>query len=70
MSNTLPGGEFDAPIVNFGNLPPLPDGYCVRWHDNLEHYIGWGPGYESPITWDRFQARRWCVLHGGEVEDE
>ena len=47
-------------VVNFGALPPLPDGYCVVWHQNLEHYIAWGPDWESPITCDRFQARRWC----------
>ena len=46
--------------VNFGALPPMPNGYAVWWHENLEHYIAWGPGYESPITVDRFQARRWC----------
>ncbi len=48
-------------IYNFGALPPLPDGYRVEWVESVEHFIALGPGeWESVITCDPHQARRWC----------
>lgn len=52
----------DCYRINFGALP-MPDGYEVWWHGEVEMYIAHGPGYESPITCNRFQARRWCLWH-------
>lgn len=60
-------GDFD---VNFGALPPLPPGYRVVWCDGLEHYLATGPDpvngpgeWDSPVTWNRFQARRFAFNH-------
>jgi len=51
-------------IVNFGCLPPLPEGYVVKWHDHLGMYLGHGPDdWESAICWNRFWVRRWCLQH-------
>lgn len=51
----------DSRPVCFGALKPLPDGYSVWWHPNLEKYMGHGPGdWESPVCWNRFWVRRWC----------
>ena len=53
--------DFEAYPVNFGALKPLPLGFWVGYHPNLEHYIAHGPDeWESVITCDRFQARWWC----------
>ncbi len=42
----------------------MPEGYSVWHHGETEHVVGHGPnGWESAITWDRWQARRWCVEH-------
>lgn len=52
----------DPEIINFGALPPLPDGFHVAWHPALEHYVGHGfDGWESLITCNRFQARDFCI---------
>lgn len=49
--------------VDFGALHPLPEGYSVWWHEGHEHYQAHGPDeWESVMTCDRFQARRWCLL--------
>ena len=49
---------------NFGALPPLPDGYAVVWFESHEHYQATGPDeWESAITCDPYQARRWCFNH-------
>lgn len=53
--------------VRWGALPPLPAGYSVWWHGEHEHYTAHGPRWESAITCDRFQARRWCFAHASEV---
>lgn len=46
---------------NFGALPPLPDGYRVEWIESVEHFMALGPDeWESAITCDPHQARRWC----------
>jgi len=53
---------------NFGCLPPLPDGYSVWWHAEHEHYSAHGPGeWESVITWNPYQARRWAFAHAAEA---
>ncbi len=58
----------DPAEVNFGCLPPLPPGYSVCWHEHLEHYMGHGPGdWESPICWNRFWVRGWCIQHFEEL---
>lgn len=48
--------------VNFGALV-MPAGYKVIWCEGVEHYLAVheASGWESDITWDRFQARRWCI---------
>lgn len=61
-----PGGccvrDRECAEVRFGALPSLPAGYSVWRHAEHEHYQGHNPcGWESPITCDRFQARRWCL---------
>ncbi len=57
--------------VNFGALPALPEGYSVWWHELIEMYMAHGPGYESAITCNRFQARRWCFAYAvGEPTPE
>jgi hypothetical protein len=55
----------DAVIPHrFGALPPLPPGYSVDWYECHEHYQATGPDdWESAITVDPFQARRWCFAH-------
>ena len=48
--------------VNFGALPQLPDRWFVAYHPRLEMYMAHGPNeWESMVTCDRFQARRWCI---------
>jgi hypothetical protein len=55
---------------NFGALPKLPDGYAVRWYECHEHYQATGPNdWESAITCDPFQARRWCFAKA-KIETE
>ena len=40
----------------------VPEGYRVLWVESLEHYMAVGPDeWESAITCDRWQARRWAV---------
>lgn len=52
----------DVPY-NFGALP-MPPGYSVVWHQCHEHYQAHGPSeWESCITVDPHQARRWCIAH-------
>ncbi len=46
---------------HYGALPPLPEGYSVWWHGEHEHYSAHGPGWESCITVDPYQARRWAL---------
>ena len=46
--------------INFGCLP-MPDGFEVWWHGEVEHYMGHGPNVESPVFASRFDARRWCL---------
>lgn len=49
---------------NFGCLPPLPPGYSVEWFECHEHYQAIGPHeWESDITCNPHQARRWCFNH-------
>ena len=58
----------DPVAVNFGCLPPLPPGYSVQWHPNLEYYIGHGPDvWETPICWTRYWVRRWCIQKWKEM---
>jgi hypothetical protein len=53
--------------VRFGAVP-MPEGYEVWWHEEHEHYQAHGPGeWESVITCDRWQARRWAVQRAAEV---
>lgn len=48
---------------NFGALT-MPPGYSVVWFSVHEHYQGIGPNeWESTITVDPHQARRWCLDH-------
>lgn len=59
---------------DFGCLLPLPVGYRVSWFACHEHYQGMGPhDWESPVTCDPYQARRWCFAHSqtlaGEQDD-
>lgn len=57
----------DVPY-NFGALL-MPEGYSVVWHECHEHYQGHGPDdWESPITVDPHQARRWCIARAGKSE--
>ena len=56
-------------IVNFGNLSPIPSGWCVMWHPNLDHYVGHGPNeWESLMCWDRYRVRIWVIEAAAEVE--
>ncbi len=56
-------------VHNFGALPPLPEGYRVEWFDEVEHFIALGPDdWESVITCDPYQARKWCLDHARRVE--
>ena len=55
--------------INFGFLPPLPEGYTVSFYEALEHYMADGPDdWQSPITAHRFQARRWCFAEAAARE--
>ena len=57
----------DPVTVNFGCLKPLPEGYSVKWHPALEHYMGHGPGeWETPICWNRFLVRDWVMQKAAE----
>ncbi len=48
---------------NFGAMP-MPPGYSVVWFACHEHYQGIGPEeWESSLTLDPYQARRWCFEH-------
>ena len=78
MATSAPGLErimpkYQETAINFGGLPKLPDGYEVRYHESVEHYIAHAPDeWTSPITCDRFQARRWCLnkfAESNEVTD-
>lgn len=52
---------------NFGCLP-MPAGYSVVWHSCHEHFQAHGPDeWESSITCDPYQARRWCLWHADQV---
>lgn len=52
--------HYSPVVINFGCLPPLPEGWTVQYHPCLEHYIGHGPnGYETVIHVDRFAVRKW-----------
>lgn len=56
-------------VVKFGALPPLPDGWYVAWHPNLEMYMGHGPNdWESLISWNRFWVRSWTMQAAMEGE--
>ena len=56
--------------INFGCLPPLPDGYWVGYHQSIEHYMAHGPDeWESLITCDRFHARDWCFAMAAAGEE-
>ena len=47
---------------NFGCLPPMPDGWYVAWHPNLEMYMGHGPNeWESLVCWNPHWVRQWCI---------
>lgn len=51
--------------VNFGALP-MPPGYSVWWHEEVEQYVGHGPDEtESDVCGDRFACRRWCIRKSG-----
>ena len=66
MSDTM---EYPNRPYNFGALPPLPKGYKVAWYECHEHYQATGPdGWESSITCDPFQARRWAIAHAKAVQ--
>jgi hypothetical protein len=57
---TLDDGDV---VYRFGALS-MPDGYAVVWHDCVEHYIAHGPHeWESVVTCNPHQARRWCLRH-------
>lgn len=56
------GGTPAPELVNFGALPPLPEGYAVVWVE--PHYLATGPGgWEGLLTWDRFRARKEALAH-------
>lgn len=55
---------------NFGSLA-LPPGYSVMWHGCHEHYQAHGPdGWESCVTWDPYQARRWCMIRNEKLQKQ
>lgn len=57
-------------VVEFGALPPLPDRWFVAWHAEHEHFQAHGPNdWESVVTVDRFQARRWAMLEAEKEPD-
>jgi len=59
----------DVHVVNFGALPPIPEGWCVAWHECIEMYMGHGPNdWESPICWNRFWVRQWVIDKATEGE--
>lgn len=52
---------------NFGALKPLPEGYWVGWVECVEHFMAFGPDdWESVVTCDPYQARRWCFTHAAK----
>ena len=54
----------DCQVIRFGNIPDMPTGYSVVWHEEHEHYQAHGPNeWESVITVNRFHARWWAILH-------
>ena len=62
----------DLPAVNFGNLPPLPEGYVVVWHEGSECYF-WtvrGSDIEGGETWDKYRCRREALAHAGRRSDQ
>ena len=55
----------DLPAENFGNLPPLPDGYVVVYAPLREQFY-WtirGTDVEGWGGWDRYAARRAAIAH-------
>lgn len=50
----------DERTIRFGNMKPLPDGWRVVQLDS-GHYLGTNGAVETPITVNRYQARRWTI---------
>ena len=50
----------DERIIKFGNLKPLPEGWRVVQLDS-GHYIGTNDYVDTPITVNRFHARKWAI---------
>lgn len=73
MERETPPGQFDdLPAINFGNIPPLPDGYVVVWCEGMETYYGTKRGTDLELggSWDRYWVRKCCLLHAKENGDE
>lgn len=51
--------DFGDPIINFGAMPPLPEGWRVVQLDG-GHYMATDGNVESAITVNRFHARSWA----------
>lgn len=60
----------DLPAENFGNLPPLPEGYAVVWTESDEMFC-WtirGTDIESASTWNRYWARKGAIAHAARSD--
>lgn len=51
--------EYGNPVINFGNMPAMPEGWRVVQIDS-GHYIATDGQRESNITVNRFHARAWA----------
>lgn len=58
----------DAEIICWAKHQEPPPGYVVVWSPIVEHYYGMrvDETWESAITVNRWDARRWCFEHAAK----
>lgn len=57
--------QWGDPVINFGALPPLPEGWYVVQLDS-GHYMATDGEQESAMTVNRFHARKWAIELGAK----
>lgn len=68
IKKALGFGDTDY-LYEFSSRISMPEGYHIIWCDGVEHYLAIGPNengpyeWESAITWDKWQARRFAINH-------
>lgn len=59
--------ENDYRVIHFAPNQALPDGWVVLQLDS-GHYIGSNGDRDTPITVNRFHARKWAISYSKQAE--